>query len=261
MPSLPYAHHVEHGMFVRSRPGPAGAPTLVWLHGLGESGRCFEAVAGHPALDATTALIPDLPGYGRSAWPASPLGLEVVADLLAVWLRGRGGARPIVVGHSMGGVLAVLLAERHPDVVAQVVDVDGNVSIGDCSFSGRAARLDVDAFVDGGFADLRGFVWDGGATSEALRGYHASMCFADPRTFHRHARELVELSEPETMAVRLAHLPVPVTYVAGAPDGACARSRELLDGAGVATIEIAPAGHWPFIDQPGVFAGAVATLL
>ena len=110
-------------------------------------------------------------------------------------------------------------------------------------------------------ADLRGFVWDGGATSEALRGYHASMCFADPRTFHRHARELVELSEPETMAVRLAHLPVPVTYVAGAPDGACARSRDLLDGAGVATIEIAPAGHWPFIDQPGVFAGAVATLL
>ena len=82
-----------------------------------------------------------------------------------------------------------------------------------------------------------------------------------PEGCYANARELVEVSEPETMAVRLAHLPVPVTYVAGAPDGACARSRELLDGAGVATIEIAPAGHWPFIDQPGVFAGAVATLL
>jgi pimeloyl-ACP methyl ester carboxylesterase len=260
MTYLPYAHDIERGMFVRARPGEAGAPVVLWIHGLGESGLCFEEIARHPALDAAVALIPDLPGYGRSAWPATPASLEEVADLLAEWLRAR-GVRPTVVGHSMGGVIGVLMAERHPDVVEQLVNVDGNVSIGDCNFSGRAAAFALPSFVAHGFAELKAFVYAGGAASPALRGYFASMAHADPRTFHLHARELVAVSEPETMAARLAHLPRPVTYVPGFPDGACPRSRELLDGAGVAVAEIAPAGHWPFIDQPDAFATAVAALL
>lgn len=260
MTALPYAHHLEHGMFVRARPGEAGAPVVVWLHGLGESGRCFEAIARHPALDATFALIPDLPGYGRSAWPSAPTSLEDTADVVAEWLRDR-RLRPVIVGHSMGGVLGVLLAERHPDVVGQLVNVDGNVSLGDCTFSARAAAFTPEAFVDHGFDEVRDFVYRGGLESPPLRGYHASMAFADPRTFHLHARELVRDSKPETMAARLAHLPRPVTYVAGHPDGACPRSRELLAGAGVPTVEIAPAGHWPFLDQPDAFAAALAAML
>ncbi len=260
MTVLPYAHHVEHGMFVRTRPGEAGARTLLWIHGLGESGLCFEEVARHPALDAASLVIPDLPGYGRSAWPATPATLAAIADQLAAWLRER-ALRPVIVGHSMGGVIGVELAERHPDVVEQLVNVDGNVSIGDCAFSGRAAAFELPAFLDHGFAALRDVVYQGGATSPALRGYFASMALADPRAFHLHARELIAVSEPESMAARLAHLPRPVTYVAGAPDGACPRSRELLAGAGVATIEIAPAGHWPFLDQADAFAAALAATL
>jgi pimeloyl-ACP methyl ester carboxylesterase len=236
-------------MHLRERPG---APTVLWLHGLGESGRCFEAIVGHPALARLGALIPDLPGYGASAPAVPPRPLAVVADDLAGWLAARGAPPVVVVGHSMGGVIGVLLAERHPARVSRLVDVDGNVSPGDCTYSSRA---------DAGLAALCTFVDELGATDAAHRGYAASLRLADPATFLLHSRELVALSAPGTMAERMARLPVPVTYVAGAPGGACPRSRELLAAAGVPTIAIEPAGHWPFVDRPEAFAAALAGVL
>lgn len=246
------------GMHVRERPG---LPTLLWLHGLGESGRCFEAIAAHPALAGAGALIPDLPGYGGSEPPATPLPLRAIADHLAGWLAARGAPPVVVVGHSMGGVIGVHLAERHPARVSHLVDVDGNVSPGDCTYSGRAAAFDDAAFAARGFAEMVAYVDDRATTDAAHRSYAVSIRLADPATFLLHARELVAESEPETMAGRLAALRVPVTYLAGAPGGACPRSRELLAAAGIATIAIEPSGHWPYVDQPDAFAAALRALL
>lgn len=244
-------------MHVRERPG---SPTLLWLHGLGESGRCFEAIAAHPALAGAGALIPDLPGYGRSPSPTA-LPLVAIADHLAAWLAERGTPPVVLVGHSMGGVIGLHLAERHPERIAHLVDVDGNVSMGDCTYSGRAAAFDDAGFAARGFAEMVTYVDDRAITDAAHRSYAISIRLADPATFLLHARELVAVSAPETMGERLATLSVPVTYIAGAPGGACPRSRELLDAAGVRTVAIEPAGHWPYVDQADAFAAALAEVL
>jgi pimeloyl-ACP methyl ester carboxylesterase len=250
------------GMHLRERPG---TPTLLWLHGLGESGRCFEAIAAHPALAGAGALIPDLPGYGRSERPSTPLPLSAIADHLAGWLGERGAPPVVVVGHSMGGVIGVHLAERHPARVSRLVNVDGNVSLGDCTYSGRAAAFDDAAFAARGFAEMVAYVDDRAIGDAAHRSYAVSIRLADPAAFLLHARELVAESEPQEglmpMPGRLAALTVPVTYIAGAPGGACPRSRELLDAAGIPTIAIEPAGHWPYVDQPDAFAAALRGLL
>jgi pimeloyl-ACP methyl ester carboxylesterase len=89
------AHTVEKGMFVRET-GPVGkTPALLWIHGLGESGLCFEKIVGHPRLKPLRHLVPDLPGYGRSAWPQEPMTLEAAAGHLASWLSERGKAPQI----------------------------------------------------------------------------------------------------------------------------------------------------------------------
>jgi pimeloyl-ACP methyl ester carboxylesterase len=252
-----YEEHFEHGMWVRQR---RGSPVLLWIHGLGESGRCFEAIAAHPALAGTGALIPDLPGYGRSERPPSTASLVEVADHLAGWLAARGGPAPILIGHSMGGVIGVHLAERHPQTLAGLVDVDGNVSMGDCTYSARATAHAPDAFLARGFAEMCAYVDERAPDDPAHASYARSIRLADPRTFHRHAADLVDASAPEDMAARLARLTIPVVYLAGAPGGACPRSRELLDGAGVRRVDISPSGHWPFVDQPDAFAAAIAAI-
>jgi pimeloyl-ACP methyl ester carboxylesterase len=244
----------EYGMTVRK--WGSGAP-IIYIHGLGEAGLCFAGLVARPEVAAYTHVVPDLPGYGRSQWPARPETLDELADRLIAWL-GVMSPRPILVGHSMGGVLAVLVAERVPERLAGIVNIDGNVSLGDCTYSGKAAVLSRDELVGGGFDTLREAVYVDGATAAELRGYYAALRFADPATYHQHASDLVALSTDERMAGRIAALRAPSIFVAGVPGGVCARSRELLVTAGARWIGVEPAGHWVYVDQPARCAEIIA---
>jgi pimeloyl-ACP methyl ester carboxylesterase len=231
-------------------------PEIVWIHGLGEWSPDFDPVVDHPAFSGFSHVLPDLPGCGRSPWPEHPDDLESLADRFAAWIGDR---RPALVGHSLGGVLATLVAER---IAARaVVNVDGNLSSGDCRFSAQAAAYSLADFVAHGFSAMRADVYERGRTDVTLRGYHAAMCAASPHVFHHHAGQLVAMSAAETLVTRLAGLGAPTLFVAGVPDGVCARSRELLDRHGVRWIGLEPAGHWVHADQPDAFASAVAGFL
>jgi pimeloyl-ACP methyl ester carboxylesterase len=235
-------------------------PEIVWLHRLGEQSRSLDPVASHPVLAAWSHTLVDLPGYGRSPWPdhagAAPDHLEQLAGRLAAWIGDR---HPILIGQSMGGVLATLIAERI--AVRAVVDVDGNLSPGDCTHSAQAAAYSLDDFLAHGFAAMRAEVYEAGRTQPALRSYHSAMAMASPRIFHHHSHQLVELSAPETLAPRLAALAAPALFIAGVPGGICEHSRALLDRHGVRWVGIEPAGHWVHIDQLDRFATVVADFL
>ena len=249
---------IERGMVVRRL---GAGPEVVWIHGLGEHGQSFEAIARHPALVGFTHVMPDLPGYGRSAWPADALpaqgSITRVADQLAGWLAE--GPPPLLAGHSLGGVLATLVAERTG--VRAVLDIDGNLSLGDCTFSADAAAYDLAAFEAYGFGRMRDAVYARGASEPALRGYHVGLTLASPAVFHAHSLDLVALSGAEVLAPRLAATRVPALFIAGAPGGICARSHALLAAHQLRCEVIAPAGHWPFIDQPDAFAAVAAAFL
>jgi pimeloyl-ACP methyl ester carboxylesterase len=247
---------IEHRMVGRRFSGDG--PTCVWIHGLGESGSCFEGVLATPPLVALPTVVPDLPGYGRSPWPIRPEGLADVVEHVAEWMRRRVGAPVVVVGHSMGGVIGVLLAERHPDLVTGLVNIDGNVSPGDCVYSSRAAQVDVGDFTSGGFDRLRQDIRRQGREDPAHAGYWASLRLADPRTFHRHARDLVAMSRAEDLAGRMAGLGCRSLYIAGSPGGACGRSLELLRDADCDVAIIEPSGHWPFLDRPSEVASVIS---
>ncbi len=100
------------------------APTLVLVHGLGnDAGVWAQSVR---ALGAAHPLIViDLPGHGGSAPQRGPLSIsDEVAGLEALLAKEAPGAPPILVGNSLGGWVALLYAERHPERVARLVLVD-----------------------------------------------------------------------------------------------------------------------------------------
>jgi pimeloyl-ACP methyl ester carboxylesterase len=234
---------LERGMVVR-RTG--SGPRVVWIHGLGESSVSFEPVVA--AMPGFSHVLVDLPGYGRSPWPEAPIGLEALADALADWLEPDSA----VIGHSMGGVLATLIGER----ARAIVNIDGNISLGDCTFSSKAAAI-ADPVTS--LATVRAQVYADGATRPALRGYFAAMAFAMPAMFHRHAQDLVRMSKAETLAGRLAALNA--LFVAGVPDGICEVSRAMLTRAGARWVGIEPAGHWVYLDQTARFVAEVRQFL
>jgi pimeloyl-ACP methyl ester carboxylesterase len=252
---------VEHGLYLRRHPGEQPGKVLLFLHGLGDSGRAFATTVRRVELAGWERLVPDLPGYGRSPWPVPPPGLPALADHLAGWLEARVIPPVVLVGHSMGGVLAQILAERHPGRVSMVIDVEGNVCAEDCFLSHQVASRSPESFCREGFTLLQDCVRRDARQDPEIQRYLDSLRRCDPRTFHRHSRDLVKLSEGEDLARRLAALDCPATYIAGVPDGIRARSRRLLDEAGVPVVEISPAGHWPFASNPDDFIAALLDII
>lgn len=100
----------------------SGAPVAL-LHGLLGSARNWGQIAKGLAASGRRALAFDLPNHGESPTTV-PCGYGAMADAVAAALE-EGGARPAdVIGHSMGGKVAMVLALAHPGAVRRLVVVD-----------------------------------------------------------------------------------------------------------------------------------------
>lgn len=250
-----------HGMHMRSVEAERPEGVLFYIHGLGDSGLCFERIMTHPALKGYFHLAPDLPGYGKSPWPETPLSIPEQADLLCNRISGFDLPRAVVIGHSMGGVIGTYFCERCPRQVRAFINVEGNISLDDCTFSCEFAAFELDHFIAEGFDAYRNVIYQKGMTEKALRSYHAGLLMCDPRAVHADSRKLVELSEREDLSSRLGKLDVPSFYAWGNPRGTGEYSLNLLKKANVPLIEISDAGHWPFIDRRDMFAQKILEVI
>lgn len=97
-------------------------PALAFLHGLFGSGRNWQSIARRFA-DRFTCLLPDLRNHGDSPW-AEPMSYPAMAADVAAMLSAEGFERASLVGHSMGGKVAMLLALEAPQRVDRLVVVD-----------------------------------------------------------------------------------------------------------------------------------------
>src|SRR5438105_12724326 len=92
-------------------------PPLVLVHGLGGSAANWCELA--PLLAPShRVLIPDLPGHGGSDPVRGALGLEPYVERIAALMEHEGALPAPVVGHSLGGLVAVRLALRRPEAVS-----------------------------------------------------------------------------------------------------------------------------------------------
>ena len=113
LPGLEEQRHEARGASVRVFRGGDGPPILL-LHGFGGAAWNFTGMSS--LLHGRRVLVPDLPGHGGSA-PLPAPSLSAFADVAAGLLD----EPATVFGHSMGGVVALRLAERHPELVRSLV--------------------------------------------------------------------------------------------------------------------------------------------
>ncbi|MEU1853662.1 alpha/beta hydrolase [Streptomyces sp. NPDC019990] len=108
--------------------GPRDAPPVVLLHARGADGGDWTGIA--PALAARPRRVyaPDLRGHGRSDWPGG-YDYEDMRDDVLAFLGSLGIAPVDVVGHSLGGAVAQLLAQHRPRLVRRLVLEDAPAPI------------------------------------------------------------------------------------------------------------------------------------
>lgn len=117
-----------------------GAPTLVFLNSLGSDLRIWDGVVA--ALDTGRVLRYDLRGHGLSDAPEGPYTLEDHSSDLLALLEHLGIAQAVLVGISVGGLIALDLARRWPERVAALVLCDTGARIGsEDSWNERMAAI------------------------------------------------------------------------------------------------------------------------
>jgi pimeloyl-ACP methyl ester carboxylesterase len=249
-------------MFVR-RYGPTrgGRGKVLFIHGLGDWGETFEVLVGHPVFNRLRLLIPDLPGYGRSPLSGDPTGLDGLADSLAAWSRQRNKGPVAVVGHSMGGVLGQILAERHPGCVSLLLNVEGNICEDDCTLSRAVTAYSPEEFLKEGLDQIRLEASLMAQADPGVEMFARGLGLCDPRAFYLHAREIVDLSRRNDLARRMAALPMPAWFLAASPKGASPRSLAMVRASGARLVVMEDCGHCPFHDRPDEFCALLGEIL
>lgn len=102
--------------------GGTGKPPLLLFHGLLGSSRNWQTAGGDLAAWFHVLAL-DLRNHGRSPHADGMNYALMMEDVLA-WMDGRGIAQAAMLGHSMGGKVAMLLACRRPERVSRLVVVD-----------------------------------------------------------------------------------------------------------------------------------------
>lgn len=271
------AERFEMGGMLVERHGSGGRP-LVLIPGLSTGGWVWQQVVRDFAPTHSVYVV-TLPGFdGRPAVAGDPF--EASRDALAGLISARKLARPVLVGHSLGGTLALALAEQLPERIGGVVSIDGlpvmprtedtppaqRAALAE-SMRQRMAAMSGPAFAAQQQQYMRSIgMVDMGRADDAARLTARS----DPAAVAAYvgavlARDL----RPELSAIRAPVLVLAPYY---APDAAAlnnmraadklAYCRELMAGTPRLQVEaIDNARHFAMIDQPEAVAEAVRRFL
>ena len=102
----------------------SGKVTIIFLHGWRSESSVWKNVVDKlPANEFRSYLI-DLPGFGSSPAPKTVFGIENYAKLVYNFAEKQGIKTAIIVGHSFGGRVGILLASKYPDLIKKLVLVD-----------------------------------------------------------------------------------------------------------------------------------------
>lgn len=248
-------------------------PKLLLLHSLFMDHSTWDAVAHELARDYCV-IAPDLPGYGESEKPApSRFAYDIdaftsaIADLYAALSLGRAA----VLGHGLGGAIALTLAARHPELVSELVVVDALAEGAKPWLYGRLAQLPVaGSFV---FKQLLGrslfgayfrelFLADASRISnDRLDNYYES--FNTPAARGSVLATLRATVDARPVAAQTSRIQKPTLVVWGRNDRLlpAAVGQRLAREIRGARFELLDAGHAPQEERPQELADAVRRFL
>ncbi len=276
--SIAPATSFEVGMLHVEKYG-AGRPAIVLIPGLACGPWVWQdAIRELSASHAVYALT--LPGFdGRAATGEKPLVAAFRRDFWAL-LAAEKLDRPVVVGHSLGGTLALALAEEHAERLAGVVAVDGLPVFPALAFAAPAQREAAAAGMAGTYATLDAarelagqeayMAAVGTIRPEWVKPAAAREARSDPQAIADWLREdltadlrpeLSRITIPllEIMPYNSADMKPPAAYTL---EQTRAFYQSLLAGAPRVTVEpIEPSRHFVMLDQPEAFRHALAEFL
>ncbi|WP_043229468.1 alpha/beta fold hydrolase [Pseudomonas sp. CF161] len=228
------------------RPGPL-AP-IVFLHGFGSTKEDYADIVQHRAFAGHPFVAYDAPGCGESTCEdlskiSIPFLLQTATQVLAHFAIERFH----LVGHSMGGLTALMLAHQFPERVLSFVDIEGNIAPEDCFLS----RQIVDYPADDPEVFFSAFI----ERTRQAPAYASALYSASLRHKVRAGavrgifQSMVDLSDQANLMDKFLGLHCPRLFMYGEQNAALSYLPH-IQAQGVRLAPIADCGHFPMYSNP-----------
>ncbi len=240
---------------------PGRLPAPLCLHGFCQSSTYWVPTLERLARVGVRGLAPDLAGFGASAAAPGPYTMEAYADRLAIWLDTLGVGRIVLVGGSMGGVVAQHLVLRHPHRVERLLLVaTGSYTIDPAGAVARAEAMARRPWTMEAVRPMVNGFFHRAPPGDGLERYSRIALAASPEAVVEAARSNAfsrTLESLETIAV-------PTLIVQGRHDRVRtpelgAEMRDRIRGARLIILD--GSGHTPHLEEPEAFHTAALPFL
>lgn len=231
-----------------------GSPhVLLCLHGIGDCKEDFDGIWERPGFESYTVAAMDWLGFGESSKPDGfRYRIEDHAEAAARVLERLEAARVSLIGHSVGGAIAVMLAARLDGRLDAFINAEGNLIGEDCGIITRdTVSVPYDIYVAEHHPKRS-------ARLVAERGTAYANEAMLPLAFYRTAQSVVSHCDSGVLLRTFLGLACRKAYVFGDWNRNAPIIGE-LDG--IEMIEISGAGHRMMDDNPAGFYGEIARFL
>ena len=247
--------------------GDSSQPVLVLIHGLGCSLKYWGPVFEAPELSHYRIVALDLPGFGLSEKPDTfDYDLKSQADITCALLRVLQVSRYTLIGHSMGGAIAILLARQCSECIERLIVIEPNLKASDAHLSREIIRHSETAFVQQ-YEDFKRIAietvqnWFVNSHRTDLEEYIRELLKTTPISMYRSARSLMTVTADESFTQTFQDLPFPKDFLMGEETLKIRNIPESFANSDVNTVIVPGVGHMMMVDNPILFNQTLASIL
>ena len=220
-----------------------GDAPILFLHGFGSTKEDYADIQRHRVFDENGVLAYDAPGCGQSACEdLRRVDIPFLVKTAIAMLEVERMDRFHLVGHSMGGLTALMLASAHPERVLSFCNIEGNIAPEDCFLS----RQIHDYPADDPQAFMSAFIERAaGSTAWSSPLYASSLAHkVRPEAVRGIFTSMVDLSDNAGLMARFLALPCPKMFMYGDQNAGLSYLADIARK-GVELAEIPECGHFP----------------
>lgn len=233
--------------------------TILYLHGLGCSKDDFIESANIHELQAYTLISFDFPGCGDSPYPKDmTIGIDDLVKITSIVVSKLNLSDLVVIGHSMGGLVALLYVEKNDTRVKGFINVEGNLAPEDCFFSRKVTKCSsIDAT-----REFLEHLQNKLARSESngLRQYARQLQRASEKACFDCSPSLVDYSDRADLLQRFIGLKIPKLFLYGSENRGLSYIPSLRDSK-CEVAEIPNSGHFTFYDNSYDYYHAISQFI
>ncbi len=247
--------------------GKSSEPVLLLIHGLGCSLRYWTCVFEASELSGYRIIALDLPGFGRSEKPDNyDYRLFSQADIVLAFLEALHIQDCSLIGHSMGGAIAILIAIKHAHHVKQLLVIEPNLKACDAHLSREIVQYPESTFIthydefrSSAIATVKS--WFVNFQQTDLDVYIDELLRTTPISMYRSALSLITSTSDDTLLNQFQQLTLPKHFLIGEESLKTHSIPEGVEASDVHITIVPGVGHMMMIDNPSLFNKTLATVL